>query len=219
MTRAETPPHPVLYSFRRCPYAMRARMALFAAGVECELREVVLRNKPAEFIALSPKATVPVMQLADGTVLDESLDIMLWALDRRDPAGWLAARADEDRALVGECDTGFKPRLDRYKYHVRHPAHTQLHYRSEGEAFLATLEKRLAAHPAALTGPETSFADIAIFPFVRQFARVDWNWFQSAPYPVLRDWLARHESGALFSAVMQKYVAWQAGNPPVWFGA
>ncbi|MEM7403887.1 MAG: glutathione S-transferase [Pseudomonadota bacterium] len=212
------PAHPILYSFRRCPYAMRARMALLTARIECELREVVLRDKPPEFVALSPKATVPVMQLADGSVLEESLEVMLWALRQNDPHAWLTDRADEDLALVRDCDLSFKPKLDRYKYHVRFPQRTQIEYRQCGEVFLAALEQRLTRHGDALTGPETSVADIGIFPFVRQFARVDWQWFSSAPYPRLLTWLVKHEESTLFSAVMRKYSAWRAGDTPVWFG-
>lgn len=205
---------PVLYSFRRCPYAMRARLALLASGQRCELREVVLRDKPAALIAASPKATVPVLVTADGTVIDQSLDIMVWALRRSDPLGWLRpgdASVDDMLALVGQCDTRFKPELDRYKYPGRHGDADLRVHREAGAAFLRQLEARLQSH-AFLAGPAESLADAAIAPFVRQFAMVDAAWFEAEPWPRLRAWLARWEGSAAFQRVMRKYDAWKAGE-------
>ncbi|MES2531323.1 MAG: glutathione S-transferase N-terminal domain-containing protein, partial [Pseudomonadota bacterium] len=166
---------PVLYSFRRCPYAMRARLALLASGQRCELREVVLRDKPAALIAVSPKATVPVLVTAEGTVIEQSLDIMLWALRRSDPSGWLQpgdASLDEMLSLVAQCDTHFKPELDRYKYPGRYADTDPLMHREAGAVFLRRLDARLTQW-RFLAGPAEALADAAIAPFVRQFAMVD----------------------------------------------
>ncbi|MBK19361.1 MAG: glutathione S-transferase [Rhodospirillaceae bacterium] len=211
--------YPVLYSFRRCPYAMRARMALMKSGTVCELREVVLRDKPSEMIELSAKGTVPVLQLQGGEILDESLDVMRWALAANDPDSWLEANADLD-ALLDQLDGEFKDNLDRYKYFVRFPEHSQSYYREQGEKFLAELENRLAANEGkGLSAPRTTFADIAVFPFVRQFAFVDKAWFDVAPYTLLRAWFNRHLEGDLFLSVMKKYPAWKTGDDITLFGA
>lgn len=196
---------PVLYSFRRCPYAIRARLAIWQAGLEVDLREVVLRDKPPEMLAISPKGTVPVLQLPDGTVIDESLDIMRWALGQNDSDGWLtAAPADEIDALIRRNDLDFKPLLDAYKYPERHPARTQAQWRDAAvEMHLADLDARLARH-ANLTGEGVSIADAALMPFVRQFAGVDRAWFASAPLPALRGWLERWVATPLFVAVFAK---------------
>lgn len=209
---------PILYSFRRCPYAMRARMAVMKAGTTCELREVVLRNKPAAMTDLSPKGTVPVLQLSDGTILEQSLDVMHWALDVHDPDGWLET-AEGAADLIRQLDGEFKDALDRYKYFVNHPEHPQSHYRAEGELFLAMLENRLAANDGlGLCDTRPTFADIAAIPFVRQFTFVDKPWFDQAPYPLLQQWLNRALEGDLFQSVMAKYPAWKPGDDPVIFG-
>jgi len=205
---------PILYSFRRCPYAMRARMALLASGTVCELREVKLSAKPAEMVAASAKATVPVLQLADGTVIDESLDIMRWALARNDPEGWLD-RADD--ALIAANDGPFKHHLDRYKYPERHGSDRDAH-RAAGIALLAALEERLD-RSAHLGGAERGLTDAAIFPFVRQFAETDRAWFDTQPLPRLHDWLARQLGSALFAAAMVRLDPWKPGDPPVRFPA
>lgn len=199
----------VLYSFRRCPYAMRARMALIVAGVRCEIREVVLRDKPAELIAASPKATVPVLVMDDGTVIDQSLDIMRWALARHDPEGWLAG---DDTGLIATNDGAFKHHLDRYKYPDRHGGDPQ-EYRAAALALLVPLEVRLSAH-ADLCRDGSSLTDIALFPFVRQFAAVDPKWFAAQPVARVRAWLARHCDSALFEQAMVKRPRWRAGDIP-----
>ena len=204
---AETAEHPILYSFRRCPYAMRARMALLVSGQPCELREVALRAKPAEMIAASAKATVPVLVLPDGEVIDESLDIMRWAVARGDPEDWLAA---EDRALVAENDGPFKQHLDRYKYPDRHGSDPGEH-RALGLMFLASLEARLAGR-SNLCRENRSFTDIAIMPFVRQFAATDQGWFDAQSLPRLKVWLARHQESPLFQRAMLRVPPWRAGD-------
>lgn len=177
----------VLYSFRRCPYAMRARMALRYSGVPLSIVEVSLKAKPAEMLAASPKATVPVLVCADGSVIEQSLDIMHWALARHDPDNWLQPGC---AALIEENDTRFKVLLDRYKYAIRYPEHPMEYYRAQGAEFLQRLEDVLA-RSAYLAGPALSLADVALAPFVRQFAHVDRDWFEQAPYPRLNAWLER----------------------------
>jgi glutathione S-transferase len=196
---------PVLFSFRRCPYAIRARLALRQAGIAWELREVVLRAKPAVLLALSPKGTVPVMRLPNGQVLEESLDIMRWALAQHDPEGWLTlAPADAMRALIETNDLCFKPLLDRYKYPERYPDHTRASYRDQAiDCMLADLDRTLRVSPHLL-GDRPCLADMAIVPFVRQFAQVDRAWWDGCELSALRQWLAALTGSALFEAVMAK---------------
>jgi glutathione S-transferase len=192
----------VLYSFRRCPYAMRARMALRYSGLAVQIIEVSLKAKPAEMLALSPKGTVPVLSV-DGRVIDESLAIMGWALAQNDPEGWLLGDDRATQALIEENDQGFKHQLNRYKYAERYPEYPMEHYRAEGEVFLMKLEGLLAEREYLLAG-HLSLADVALAPFVRQFAHVDREWFGQAPYPRLQGWLQRFLESPLFIAVMAK---------------
>ncbi|MDI1309744.1 MAG: glutathione S-transferase [Methylotenera sp.] len=191
---------PILYSYRRCPYAMRARMALKLAGVNVEIREISLRDKPAHMLQVSPKATVPVLVLQDGTVIEQSLDIMHWALQQHALGANVYAGAD---ALISQNDTAFKQALDAYKYPERYPSKTQIEHRADGEVFLLKLENLLLEH-LYLFCETPSLADIAIFPFVRQFAGVDTAWFEMAPYPKLQLWLNRLVQSELFISVMEK---------------
>ena len=209
---------PILYSFRRCPYAIRARLALRRSGMAVALREVVLRNKPAALLAASPKATVPVLQLPDGTVLEQSLDIMRWALVRHDPDGWLR---DEEQgatqALIDLNDGAFKQLLDRYKYAPRHPERPAHAYRDEAVAMmLSPLNERLGQHRFLLRDTP-SLADMAIVPFVRQFASVDAAWFDAAPLPHVRGWMNGIVTSPLFESVMPKFAAWQPTDPDIAF--
>lgn len=203
---------PVLYSFRRCPYAIRARVTLLYSGIPVELREVVLRDKPPELIACSPKATVPVLVLPDGPILEESLDIMYWALAQNDPEGWLDIDRSVANELIDDNDGEFKKNLDAYKYPDRHPEKTVEEHRAAGEAFLRALDARLEAGPY-LQGQRMSYIDVAIAPFVRQFAHVDLEWFQATAHIHLREWLRRFKALDLFTAAMRKYPAWHAGDP------
>jgi glutathione S-transferase len=218
--QAEAAGYPLLYSFRRCPYAMRARMAIRYSGVTVELREVLLRALPESLLACSPKGTVPVLALPDGTVLEESRDIMEWALARHDPGHWLPAAGSDAAAQASELicanDTLFKPQLDCYKYAVRYPEHPADYYRAQGEQFLQQLELRLQQH-AWLLGKYMTVADVAIFPFLRQFAHVDRDWFCQAPYPCLQHWLQRLLDSELFQAVMRNYPPWKTGDVRVLF--
>ncbi len=200
---------PILYSYRRCPYAMRARMALKLAHIEVEIREISLRDKPAHMLQVSPKATVPVLVLADGKVIDESLAIMQWALEqaafkREGKLDALQANIHEAcRALILMNDTEFKKNLDCYKYPERYPTQSQLEYRVQGEVFLQQLEILLQQN-TYLFADTPSFADYAIFPFIRQFAAVDSVWFETAPYPKLRTWLSNWINSDLFKSIMTK---------------
>jgi glutathione S-transferase len=212
---------PVLYSFRRCPYAMRARLALAVSGEPHELREVVLRDKPAGLLAASPKGTVPVLVLPGGAVIDQSLDVMLWALRRSDPEGWLSppkGSIDGMLALVAGNDGEFKRSLDRYKYPNRYPEESAgdaqafaLLHRAQGAAWLAGLDGMLG--DGWLFGRRASLADMALLPFVRQFAHTDAAWFAAQPWPRLQAWLAGFEASALYAGVMGKHVPWRAPAP------
>ncbi len=207
---------PILYSFRRCPYAMRARMAISVSGQICALREVVLRNKPPEMLAASPKGTVPVLVRADGQVLEESYDIMLWALGLHDPDGWLAPMArdaDGVTGLIEENDGPFKDHLDRYKYANRYEhedADPKVH-RTHAMTTIEKLEARLA-EGAYLCGDGFTLADAAIAPFIRQFANTDRDWFDAQNLPGVQRWLGGILGSDLFLGVMGKYPAWAPGE-------
>lgn len=210
-------PYPTLYSFRRCPYAMRARLTISYSQTHVELREVDLKDKPSAMLDVSSKATVPVLVLNDGTVIDESLDIMFWALKQFDPDSWLSDINHDDMIyLIKHNDNVFKIHLDHYKYSERFPEHPVLHYRQEGEVFLQQLETRLN-NSRFLTGSTVSLADIALFPFIRQFAYTDIKWFDNSPYPALIKWLHYWLDCDLFQNSMQKYPAWQTNQAPIIF--
>jgi len=205
---------PILYNFRRCPYAMRARMALQKSGTKLELREIELRDKPAHMLEISPKGTVPVLQISDDKVLDESLDIMRWALCQKDPDNWLM-ETDESRELIARNDGAFKEALDRYKYPDRFPDDC-LDARDNGLVFLQTLNARLETSPQ-LVGSNITITDIAIFPFIRQFMGVDRGWSDKLPLPALHKWLLDHIQSPLFKTIMVKYKPWLVtGNAENW---
>ncbi|MGY2261876.1 glutathione S-transferase [Pseudomonas sp. SDO55104_S430] len=195
-----------LYSFRRCPYAMRARMALRYSGVAVDIVEVSLKAKPAEMLALSSKGTVPVLSI-DGRVFDESLEIMRWALAQNDPQDWLLKAdpdgADRIAALIEENDQTFKVHLNRYKYAERYPEQPMEAYRAECEVWLRKLDELLADR-GYLLADHPSLADVALMPFVRQFAHVDREWFAQTPYRRLQQWLERFLTSELFTSIMKK---------------
>jgi glutathione S-transferase len=202
----------VLYSFRRCPYAMRARLAIANSHILVELREIVLRDKPQQLIDISPKATVPVLLLPDNTVIDESLDIMMWALDQNDPDNWFNSLSSEQqilsRQLISNNDGEFKYYLDRYKYADRYPEHTQKYYRQQAEKTIDILEQQLQQN-SYLICDKITLADMAILPFIRQFAFADKTWFDQSPYPLIQAWLAEFIESDLFQSIMIKYPAWK----------
>jgi len=208
---------PILYSFRRCPYAIRARMALTYAGVTVELREVHLKNKPGAMLEASAKGTVPVLVLPGAQVIDESLSIMHWALDTSlkndaDPDNWLAAsESQEHKDLVEYNDGPFKLSLDQYKYADRHPEHSSEWYRGQAMPFLQSLNQRLQQNPWLL-GSHMQLTDVALFPFIRQFAMVDRPWFDASGLDALRGWLDTILGLPLFQAVMIKNGPWVEGQ-------
>ncbi len=204
---------PLLYSFRRCPYAMRARMAIAMSGTSVRLREVLLKDKPEEMLAVSPKGTVPVL-IDDGAVIDESLAVMDWALAKHDPEDW---RARDDADLIAVNDGDFKHHLDRYKYATRYDGADPEEHREQGARFLNQLAARLVDRPF-LCGEARGRADIAIFPFVRQFRIADEQWFDAhAPAPV-RAWLKTLTTSDLFASAMAKYPQWKDTGEEFVFG-
>lgn len=208
------PALPILYSFRRCPYAMRARLALAHAGLACELREINLRAKPQALLEASPKGTVPVLVLQDGRVLEQSLDIMLHALQTQDPDGWLSptqGSLPDMLALIERNDSFFKQALDRCKYPERYSAEAVNQAQTDALTWLADLDAQLA-ETGYLFGLNPSLADMALRPFVRQFARIDEAQWSEQPWPHLQDWLQRWIDSALFAEVMETYPGWVPGT-------
>ena len=208
---------PRLYSFRRCPYAMRARLALLFAELPVELREIVLKNKPSQMLAISPKGTVPVLQLPEGRVIEESRDIMVWALEHNDKQGLLDAKLiKQANDLLDKNDHEFKHWLDHYKYADRYPEMSQAEYQERGEVFLQSLEALLNKN-TYLLGDSISIADIGVMPFVRQFAHVDRDVFYGLPYPKLQSWLQDWLEHPLFKQAMTKFDPWQEGDEVIIF--
>jgi len=197
----------ILYSFRRCPYAIRARLAIAYSQSQVQLREVALKNKPPEMLALSAKGTVPVLLLEDKTLIDESLDIMIWALENADPEGWLTPDLTTMLALIDENDFEFKTWLDKYKYAPNDDPALIINYREQAEDFLFKLEQKLLNTPY-LFGEKISLADIAIFPFIRQFAAVDLVSFEKNEFSNIKKWLNHFSDSELFLSVMDKYPTW-----------
>ncbi len=214
----DTPPVGTLYSFRRCPYCMRAHMALKKSGIKIELREVKLSDIPEEALKVSPKATVPILVLADSTIMDESWDIVKWALQQNDPDNWLGennAFLQGAEMLIEINDFSFKDDLDHYKYSDRHPEHNELYYRQACEEFIEELEEMLTEN-RYLLGDQLSLADVSVFPFIRQFSLVDKDWFDESQYEKVKKWLDDLISTALFQQVFQKHDAWQPGDTAIY---
>lgn len=214
------PDLPVLYSFRRCPYAMRARLGLVASQIQVELREILLRDKPEHMLALSPKGTVPVLWLPDGAVIDESLDVMLWALKKNDPQGWLQLsdlEAEQARQLVAQLDGPFKHHLDRYKYSNRYDNCDPQEHLEACLLILNQWNERLSRH-AFLMGDQAKYVDYALLPFVRQFRIADPAFFdQEARLVHVRRWLNNYFESSLFRAIMPKYSQWSPDDPAILF--
>ncbi len=203
---------PILYSFRRCPYAMRARMALAVSGIKCRLREVVLRDKPPAMIEISPKATVPVLQITDGRVIEESIEIMDWALVQQDPEDWLGADRQAMTILIAATETDFKGHLDRYKYPNRYENVDPLVHRAQALSFVQRLDDQLG-DKLFLFAETPRLADIAIFPFIRQLANTDRSWWDNEPtISCAGNWLERCLALPIFEAVMDKYERWREGD-------
>ena len=233
--------HPVLYSYRRCPYAMRARMAIAYSGIQVEQREIVFWEKPAAMLEASPKGTVPVLILSDGNVIDESRDIMLWALNNMNPEAqsntdhtpqggikaWLSSESSlfekEVNYWIDLCDNEFKQHLDHYKYADRFPEQSKESYREKGCEFLTRIENQLEKNSKVgnyaelgLIENRVSMADIALFPFVRQFVNVDKEWFSEPGYAYVKRWLKQNLESGLFAAIMKNRPVWQPGHKPLW---
>jgi len=206
--------HPILYSFRRCPYAMRARLAIASAGITVELREILLRDKAPEFLAASPKGTVPV--LISDVVIEESFDIMNWALAQNDPEGLLKDMAEERAALITTCDGPFKTALDQTKYAVRYPDLDEETSRATAASFIHKLDATLGDAPW-LGGDRPCLADLAILPFVRQFAHTDLEWWNAQSFESVQRWLDAFKSSDRFAAIMTKYTPWKAGDDVILF--
>ena len=209
---------PILYSFRRCPYAMRARLAIAVSKQKVLLREIVLKHKPAELLAISPNKTIPVLQLNNqqSDVLSESLEIMVWALTQNDPNKWLTAQLPDMLELIDNNDYEFKPWLDKYKYADRFPEYSEAYYREQADDFLMLLENRLTVQPY-LFAKRPTLADMAIFPFVRQFASVDKKWFEQSHYLHVKEWLETLMGDPLFNSCMQKYPTWLESGEEIAF--
>ena len=222
LNRQQQQSYPVLWSFRRCPYAMRARLAINASQCRVHLREIRLRDKPREFVSASPKATVPVLVLTDGNVIDESRDIMIWALQQSDPQGWLC-RWQADPAFcntfLDRLDGSFKPQLDRYKYASRFEPAIGQQSRQDACVFLIEIDQFLETKAGYLSGKNFGVLDAATLPFVRQFRGVNEIWFDSQPWPHLHRWLGMFLNSADFGVVMQKHQPWQAGDCAILFPA
>ena len=220
----ERPTIPILYSFRRCPYAMRARLALYHCAIQYEHREVVLRSKPESLRIYSPKATVPVLVLPHSNisdtpeVIEESLDIMHWALSESPNEEWLAPYKQSEKEVmfrwIRDCDTEFKHYLDRYKYADRYPESSADSYRDKACEFIHRLDVELSHRPFLL-GQKICLADMAILPFVRQFAHVDKTWFFNESFSGVQSWLKRFLESPLFLSIMNKYSAWQPDDAPL----
>ena len=208
----------ILYSFRRCPYCMRAHMALKYSGLKVELREVDLKDMPDEALAISAKATVPVLVLADGSIIDESWDIVKWALAQNDPDNWLGDANEyllDAEMLTETNDFSFKDHLDHYKYANRYPEQSEEYYRMACEEFIEELEDMLEENKYLLADKLT-LADISVFPFVRQFSLVNKDWFDHAPYPKVQIWLDTLINSELFQDIFQKHDVWQAGSSAIY---
>lgn len=197
----------ILYSYRRCPYAMRARMALKYAGIDVEHREIVLRNKPQSMLLASPKGTVPVLCIGD-LVLDQSVDIMRWAMKQSDPAGWECVDAVIAQSWIEKNDGPFKTLLDQYKYPNRYPELIPDAVLSEALQMMLLPMEQALQNSQYLLGEKMTWIDVAIFPFIRQFSMVDIKKFEQLPVPAVKAWLTQHLESDLFNSVMQKHPVW-----------
>ncbi len=212
------PDTPILYSFRRCPYCMRAHMALKYAGLKIILRDVKLSDLPAEVLAVSPHATVPSLAISENEYMDESWDIVKWAVQQNDPENWLGENNEylnEAEMLVEINDFSFKDDLDHYKYADRYPEHPMEYYRENGEEFLEELTELLQQN-TFLSADHITITDIAVFPFIRQFAMVDKEWFDKSPYPELQRWLLAMLSSEWFIEAFKKHETWETGSKDIY---
>ena len=208
---------PILYSFRRCPYAMRARMAIHISGQKCELREVLLRDKPPSMLEYSAKGTVPVLILQDGKVIDESLDVIDWALNLNDPDDWQRSKdTKKTKELIKINDGEFKYHLDRYKYSKRYDNEDPEFHRKKSLKFIESVNNELN-NSKYIFDDNISYADIVLLPFIRQFRIADIEWFDSLPYDNLKKWLSSFLGSSLLNSIMKKYDLWKEGDKSIVF--
>lgn len=212
---------PILYSLRQCPYAMRARLGILLAEQQVLLRDIVMTNIPAEMFAASPKGEVPTLVINDASVLDESLDIMIWALKQNDPSNLLYSHQENAfekmLTLISRNDNAFVEELKKYKAASRYHDAAEGEYRQQCEVFIKHIEELLTKHEF-IFGNAPSLVDYAILPFIRQFSRVDRKWYLHSPYPKLRAWLEKHYQNPLFSKAMKKYPQWLDSKEEIVFG-
>ena len=208
---------PILYSFRRCPYAMRARMAIHISGQKCELREVLLRDRPPSMLEYSAKGTVPVLILQDGKVIDESLDVIDWALNLNDPDDWQRSKdTKKTKELIKINDGEFKYHLDRYKYSKRYDNEDPEFHRKKCLKFIESINNELN-NSEYIFDDNISYADIVLLPFIRQFRIADIEWFDSLPYDNLKKWLSSFLDSSLLNSIMKKYDLWKEGDKSIVF--
>ena len=208
---------PILYSFRRCPYAMRARMAIHISGQKCELREVLLRDKPPSMLEYSAKGTVPVLILQDGKIIDESLDVIDWALNLNDPDDWQRSKdTKKTKELIKINDGEFKYHLDRYKYSKRYDNEDPEFHRKKCLKFIESINNELN-NSKYIFDDNISYADIVLLPFIRQFRIADIEWFDSLPYDNLKKWLSSFLDSSLLHSIMKKYDLWKEGEKSIVF--
>lgn len=216
----ETITLPILYSLRNCPFAMRARIAIYKSKQPVLLRDLVLSNKPEEMLIASPKGTVPVIVLPDNTVIEESLDVMLWALKTSDPSNLLykedSTALTKMLYLIEIFDSEFKTSLEAYKCAKRYKEDNVIECRQTCEVYIRELEQRLNQHDFLISTKE-SLVDIALLPFIRQFARVERQWYLQSPYPKVKQWLNNYLQSPLFTKVMAKYPLWLDAHEEVIF--
>ena len=206
---------PTLYSFRRCPYAMRARLALRLCKIQCIIREISLKAKNSEFLSLSPKGTVPVLVLPNGEVLEESLDIIYWSLEQNDPSKLKINNqlANETNKLIELFDTEFKFHLDRYKYSSRYNIKNSEVHRDKARDILVQINTMLEGNNY-LWGNNISLLDISILPFVRQFRIADKEWFDdNLGLENVNNWLNTFLNSDLLASIMTKYKVWEKDDP------
>ncbi len=213
--------YPILYSLQHCPYAMRARLGILSANLPVLLRAIVLKNKPSEMLKASSKGTVPVLVVDETTVIDESLDIMLWALSKNDPNNLLNAQVENALSnmlsLINRYDTEFKTALERYKCAKRYHDANVVEHRENCEHFIHELEERLSAH-RFIMGDTLSLVDFAVFPFIRQFARIDKKRFLESRLPKVQFWLRARLDSKIYSEAMKQYPLWLDSREDCWFG-
>ena len=209
---------PILFSFRRCPYAMRARIAIKLCSLECEIREINLKLKNKEFLELSPKGTVPVLVLPDDKIIEESMDIIHWAISNNDPYNLKLKNLEiynKDMELISIFDNEFKYHLDRYKYNSRYKGINKEEHKYKARDLLVNLNNSLK-EKQWLNGENISISDISILPFIRQYRIADIKWFdEKLELPNINRWLDKFLNSKIFNNVMKKYKIWETTDQKI----